>query len=427
MSKQSTVIPNQENLQIDYKQIVESTNYIFVVLNGSGKVVKINQKCADVLGCPAEKIIGQDWFKNFLPAKDKKPIRQIFERLKNGEQKPVEFYENSVVDCQGRERLISWHNIIQRDSAGHFLYSISRGLDITEERAEHNKLIASEQQYHLLSDTIIDAIVTTDLSLIIKFVNPAVTRLLGFLSVEMIGKSFTKFLTAPSIILTDKTLAQELLLEKQPGNDPDRPSMINLDFKHRDGRIISTEINPVFIRDENKKPIGILGVIRDISARQEAETLNNQIIEISPLGIFILNKAGVIEYANRAMIEISATPKEKMLGFNLIDSPTYKKIGLDVLIKQAIAEKKPFKTEVIKYVSLFGQKESYRVFSGMPMLDADGNFNKLLLTIDDQTEITRKNEELKSMNQLMTGREIKMVELKTEIDRLKKALDKKTI
>jgi len=152
--------------------------------------------------------------------------------------------------------------------------------------------------------------------------------------------------------------------------------------------------------------------------------LNKKIIEISPFGIFIVNQAGVIEYANQAMIDISATPKEKMIGFNLITSPTYKKIGLDELIKKAIAEKKPFKTDIIKYESLFGKKETSRLFTGIPLLDTAGNFSKLLLTINDQTEMQNKNEELQKINELMVGRELKMIELKQEIARLKELLSK---
>ena len=152
--------------------------------------------------------------------------------------------------------------------------------------------------------------------------------------------------------------------------------------------------------------------------------LNKRIIEHLPIGIFIVNQAGVIEYVNQAMINISATPKEKMIGFNLITSPTYQKIGLDTLIKKAIAEKKPFKTDIIKYESLFGKKETSRLFTGIPLLDTAGNFSKLLLTINDQTEMQNKNEELQKINELMVGRELKMIELKQEIARLKELLSK---
>lgn len=152
--------------------------------------------------------------------------------------------------------------------------------------------------------------------------------------------------------------------------------------------------------------------------------LSKKIIEHLPLGIFILNQAGEIEYVNQAMLDISATPKENMIGFNLITSPTYEKIGIGKLISRAIKEKKSFKTDIIKYVSLFGKKESDRIFTCIPLLTSDGRFEKLILTIEDLTEIRKKTEELERFNKLMVGRELRMIELKAEVARLKDLYNK---
>lgn len=185
------------------------------------------------------------------------------------------------------------------------------------------------------------------------------------------------------------------------------------------------------LHDEDEKFLYCVSVGDDVTGRADMEKklkqlaeFNQRIIDASPVGIFVISKDGAIEYANRAILDLSGTPKEKMIGYNLIASPAYKNIGLDLLIKRSIEGKKPFKTDIIKYRSYFGKKLSFRIFTGTPLFNDSGEVEKLILTIEDETEVKKKTDELEQFNQLMVGRELKMIELKAEVARLKKLLNK---
>ena len=79
-----------------------------------------------------------------------------------------------------------------------------------------------------------------------------------------------ELLAPASLELARKTLAEELFLEQQ-GEDPQRPLTLELEHIGKDGSLIWTEVKGTFLRDAQGRPVGILGVSRDITARKRLE------------------------------------------------------------------------------------------------------------------------------------------------------------
>lgn len=169
------------------------------------------------------------------------------------------------------------------------------------------------------------------------------------------------------------------------------------------------------------------------------------IIEKSPIGIYTIDKEGVIESFNPKMVELSGCKTaEEIIGMNTLELPTYKESGLDNFFREGL-KGKPFETEA-RYVSHTYKKETYRHYHGVPIFGPDGKtIERLLLLVEDVTErvrlesqleehakdlevkVAERTQELQSkmgemsrLNRAMVGREIKMIELKKEIERLKK-------
>lgn len=113
---------------------------MFVAIDREGRVTLVNRKGCDILGRPAEEIVGKNWFEEFLAVEDIEAVQGIFQRMMTGELDPVEFYENPVKNTGGDLRLIAWHNTILRDRDGHITGSLSSGEDITERRQAEEEL-----------------------------------------------------------------------------------------------------------------------------------------------------------------------------------------------------------------------------------------------------------------------------------------------
>ncbi len=105
---------------------------IIVALNSDQTVSMINAKGAEVIGYPAEKIVGKNWFDTFIPQNHRQQVNSLFQRVLNGEIKLVEYYENPILTHSGEERTIAWHNNVIRDAAGKITSTLSFGEDITE-------------------------------------------------------------------------------------------------------------------------------------------------------------------------------------------------------------------------------------------------------------------------------------------------------
>ncbi len=118
---------------------------------------------------------------------------------------------------------------------------------------------------------------------------------------------------------------------------------------------------------------------------KEISELNQEIIEKLPMGIYILNKKGVIDYINPAMAEISGISRKKFLKVEPFNLPTYKKIGLVKKIKD-IFKGKSFSLGPVEYISHYAKKRTIRKFIGIPVREDDA-IVKALIVVEDFTKI----------------------------------------
>ncbi|TGU74677.1 response regulator [Geomonas terrae] len=107
---------------------------MLLLVDTGGRIAMINRTGAVLLGGTVEELSGMDWCENFVPAEEKREVRQIFDGLVRGEHEFLEFFENRIVTRDKGTRLISWHNILLRDDQGQVQGVLSSGTDITEKR-----------------------------------------------------------------------------------------------------------------------------------------------------------------------------------------------------------------------------------------------------------------------------------------------------
>jgi two-component system, cell cycle sensor histidine kinase and response regulator CckA len=143
--------------------------------------------------------------------------------------------------------------------------------EITERRRAEKELRNSEERYRLLAEYATDVIFTTDISMRITFISPAVKRLIGYDADELLGQSFIGFMTSGSAREAQRIIQEELELDRMPGADLKRSRTLEIEYVIRGGGTVWTEVRWSFIRDEQGRPVGLHGVERDISERRAAE------------------------------------------------------------------------------------------------------------------------------------------------------------
>lgn len=102
------------------------------------------------------------------------------------------------------------------------------------------------------------------------YVSPSIKEFLGITPKEAIEEPFIGFLT-PESLQKYRQFKKQLVDSILKGVQFPRKTELNLEFKHKNGSTVWTEILITIVYDNNNKFHGIVGVTRDISRRRQAE------------------------------------------------------------------------------------------------------------------------------------------------------------
>ncbi|MBU1627699.1 PAS domain S-box protein, partial [bacterium] len=143
--------------------------------------------------------------------------------------------------------------------------------EMDEREHAEEALQKSEEKYRLIAENTADQISVIDMNLHFTYVSPAIMSLRGFTVEEAMEQTLDKVLTPESMRASLTIFEEEMELEASGTADPDRTRILELEEYKKDGSIIWVEASFSFMRDKDRKPVGILIVSRDISERKKAE------------------------------------------------------------------------------------------------------------------------------------------------------------
>jgi PAS domain S-box-containing protein len=133
-----------------------------------------------------------------------------------------------------------------------------------ELRAQTAELRESEDLYRSLFENASDGIVCFSVDGIVTSVNRGLEAMLGWSREELIGQSYKKLHTPSSLIAEEERIRRFRAGEKAS-------AIAEVELVHKDGRGVPCEVRTRLIRSSARKPIGVLAIARDITARKRAE------------------------------------------------------------------------------------------------------------------------------------------------------------
>jgi PAS domain S-box-containing protein len=170
------------------------------------------------------------------------------------------------------------------DDQGELVAIEGIGRNITERKEVEDALKRSEERFRSLVQNASDIIIILEADGTIRYVSPAITRVLGLQTEDVVGKNAIAFVDP-----VDRTMAMRIFAEakQEPGIRPP----VEFRLQHEDGTWRHLEINRSNLLDDPAVG-GIVLNLRDVTERKRAEkeieTRTHQQAVVSEIGLWAL-------------------------------------------------------------------------------------------------------------------------------------------
>lgn len=133
------------------RQYLDIAGALFVVLDRDGRITLINRRASEVLGYPADAVVGESWVERFVPPEERARYRALFLGLMRGDAEDEGHVRTPLLTADGNERVVEWHTTVLRDDDGAVCGTLSSGDDITERQHAEAALQQANAKLNLLS------------------------------------------------------------------------------------------------------------------------------------------------------------------------------------------------------------------------------------------------------------------------------------
>ncbi|MCF7810482.1 PAS domain S-box protein [bacterium] len=142
-------------------------------------------------------------------------------------------------------------------------------VDITERKQAEKALKESEEKYRMLVDNAFDGIYLLR-GKSYEYVNPRFCNITGYSPEELTSESFDY-----NVLLTDET--KELIQQRYDARkrQEEVPNRYEVKIRNKSGKILDVDVSTVTIGDSSD--VHVLGIMRDITERKQAEERRNKI------------------------------------------------------------------------------------------------------------------------------------------------------
>ena len=301
-----------------------------------------------------------------------------------------------------------------RDADGAVAGASSTARDVTEQKQPF-------QSARSMIEASLDALVAISPEGKITDANEATTKVTGVAREELIGTDFSDYFTE-----SDKASAIYQLVFAE-GMAVDYP----LTIRHRDGTLTEVMYNASAYGDAEGNVTGVFAAARDVTEQKQAFEYARSLIEASLDPLVTISPEGKITDVNEATVKVTGVGRERLIGTDFSDyftEPDEAREGYQRVFAEGSVTDYPL---TIRHAD--GQLTDV-LYNASVYKDAAGNVLGVFAAARDVTEQKQAQAaiaeqlamelerlaELERFQRLTVGRELKMIELKREIERLRR-------
>jgi len=274
-----------------------------------------------------------------------------------------------------------------------------------------------------------DPVFVSDLEGKILQANDAVFALLGFRQDELLEQSLSRFISAEET--REFTAALREVVERGVSRNA------RLNPRSASGEIISTTLNASALRDPDLKVIGAIGILRDMREQDKARAYAESLIKNAPDPVFVSDLEGKILQANDAVFAL--------LGFRqdeLLEQSLSRFISVEETREFTAALREVVERGVTRNARLNPRSASGEIIpttlNASALRDPDGKvigaigilrdmraYEKAVRDLQEsKAELQEKILDLEKFEEVVVGRELKMIALEKELETLRREVGK---
>lgn len=372
------------------------------------RFTKINKACAKKFGLDhPDEAIGKTDFDFFKKAHAQDAYDDEQQILKS--KKPIigKIEKEVFPNDESRVYWTSTNKFPLLNEKGEIVGTFGTSRDITEQESAKIALSNSEKKYRDIFENIQDVIYRTDKNGVVTEISPSIEKYSGYKREDIIGTNALAFYYYSE----DREELVAMLREKGKVTD------FEIRLKTKSNKLVYTSVNAYILKNEAGEPIGVEGIMRDISDRKKAEqelkeayNFYEQILFTTSDGIYVCDENLRYIYWNSQMEYITGLEKKKVLGKHPYHVfPHIEKNQLSAFYDKALSGERNKSDDYFFESDKDGQSGWYQA-QYVPMKNKDGIITGVLVTISDVTarklaedKLRESDETLKKLSQQVPG------------------------
>ena len=408
------------------RSLIEASLDPLVTISPEGKITDVNEGSIKVTGVPREKLIGTDFSDYFTePEQARAGYQQVFAKGF------VTDYPLTIRHTDGHLTDVLYNASVYKDARGNVLGVFAAARDVTESKRVTRDFAETKNLLdNILQSSIKYSIIGKDLDHKILSWNEGALRNYGYTSEEILGQN-SDILHLPEDV---RSGAVKKLLDTayERGLAEGEFERVRKDGAHFAASVVVTRRN-----DAAGNPIGYLLMSSDISEKAQAEEqlrsasqYARSLIEASLDPLVTISPEGKITDVNEATIKVTGVPREELIGTDFSDyftEPAQARAGYQQVFANGSVTDYPLTirhrnrqlTEVLYNASVYKDADGGVLGVFAAARDVAAQKRAEAEIAEQRSKELERLVELERFQKLTVGRELKMIELKKEIEELK--------
>ncbi|TMI03323.1 MAG: PAS domain-containing protein [Betaproteobacteria bacterium] len=270
-----------------------------------------------------------------------------------------------------------------------------------------------------------DPVFVSDLEGKILQANDAVSQLLGFRQDEVLEQSLSRFIS-PAETQEFTAALREVVARGVTRN-------ARLNPRSASGQVIPTTLNASALRDPDGKVIGAIGILRDMRELDKARAYAESLIKNAPDPVFVSDLEGKILQANDAVSQLLGFRQDEVLEQSLSRFISPEETREFTAALREVVERGVTRNARLNPRSASGEVIP-TTLNASALRDPDGKvigaigilrdmraYEQVVRDLEQsKTELQEKILDLEKFEEVVVGRELKMIALEKELESLRK-------